>query len=79
MAKILRFPTGKQAKSARSAPYVPDYLLRERILMSHIQMDVLKLFDDPWVSFETIEWFYKLISKCYRRRKKVHKERGWTS
>ncbi len=65
MAKILQFPNGGNLKTVRKRR--PPSL------------DLVRYFDDPSVSFETLKRVYKHVACSFHRRQKLEREREWSS
>ncbi len=65
MAKILQFPDGKIIKVSRKSE--PSGL------------DVIRYFEDPSISFETLKLVHKVVNTRFRRRQKAEREREWSS
>ena len=65
MAKILQFPDGKIIKTWRQSG--PSGL------------DVIRYFEDPSVSFETLKLVHKVVNTRFRKRQKKEREREWSS
>jgi hypothetical protein len=62
MAKILQFPSGKIIKSVRTC--------------GPFSTAVIRYFDDPNVTFETLQPVYKRISSTFRRKQKAASKHG---
>ena len=65
MAKVLQFPDGKIIKTWRKSG--PSGL------------DVIRYFEDPSVSFETLKLVHKVVNTRFRKRQKKEREREWSS
>ena len=84
VAKILQFPNGNivDAQSARSefeSCTGVDDAHTTPLRNSSTLVDVLKCFEDPSHSFETIKIVYKRISRNFRQRQREEKKGQWTS
>ncbi len=76
MAKILRFPGGKALKAIReSAPLPIDRNGHFERHGSCAAMDIIRFFQDPRMSLESLKFMHKRISMTLLERLKMERQR----